>query len=604
MQYRIQTLVFPTDEKHYACRKLFYRGDLGILDKEKNELTIGDAQTCDFVTYLNACSWQKWQRYTKAKKLTLHLEVSGEVRIELVGYHQEALSPARTLFAKQDFSSEDKQLVELEVPENDEQMVGFTITALSSGAKLYGGYFTVEIPEKELNDVTLCIATTTFKKEEFIRKNVAIIKKDLLAAKDDLARDLYLHVIDNGRTLEKADVAGEHMYLHPNTNTGGSGGFARGMIESLHQKPKPTHVLLMDDDVLVLPESIRRTYNLLRMLKPEFSEYFINGAMLFYEDPEKQHEDIGTVDWGGVGHPLKAKLNHSRLENNLKNEQDYPAERGQYGAWWFCCIPTKAIEANGLPLPIFVRADDIEYSIRCKAKFITMNGICVWHMGFETKYSAALVYQGFRNNLMGAAFSETVSNEGMFRLVYDGYRSEMMRFRYGAVEAIVSAFEDFLKGPEFLREPNGEALMGEKAKLTEKLVPLSTIEGFTVGPRAQLQDDRSPSIKTRLYLKLTWNGQRYTRAHKTPRRAVVTFNGVLQPERIVGMDELLAVNPYSMDGVVYKKDRAQFKQLRKRYKLAVKKYKKIAPALIQAYKDARDEMTSEDFWRKYLDLSS
>lgn len=51
-----------------------------------------------------------------------------------------------------------------------------------------------------------------------------------------------------------------HIYYHRNKNVGGSGGFTRGMIESIRQKPKATHVLLMDDDVVVLSESIKRTY--------------------------------------------------------------------------------------------------------------------------------------------------------------------------------------------------------------------------------------------------------------------------------------------------------------------------------------------------------
>ena len=40
----------------------------------------------------------------------------------------------------------------------------------------------------------------------------------------------------------------------------------------------------MDDDVMILPESLIRTYNLLKIVRPEYEHHFISGAMLFYEE--------------------------------------------------------------------------------------------------------------------------------------------------------------------------------------------------------------------------------------------------------------------------------------------------------------------------------
>ena len=36
------------------------------------------------------------------------------------------------------------------------------------------------------------------------------------------------------------------------------------------------------------------------------------------------------------------------------------------------------------------RGDDVEFSIANNAKFITMNGICIWHMGFAAKFNMAM----------------------------------------------------------------------------------------------------------------------------------------------------------------------------------------------------------------------
>ena len=78
-------------------------------------------------------------------------------------------------------------------------------------------------------------------------------------------------------------------------NVGGAGGFTRGMIEALELPKKPTHVLLMDDDVMVMPESLFRTYYLLRLLKDEYKKCFLSGAMFDYDIRQKQYEDVGFV---------------------------------------------------------------------------------------------------------------------------------------------------------------------------------------------------------------------------------------------------------------------------------------------------------------------
>ena len=76
------------------------------------------------------------------------------------------------------------------------------------------------------------------------------------------------------------------------------------MIESLEQNPKATHVLLMDDDVEVLPESFIRTFNLLSLLKEEYAEAFLSGAMMSLEEPNLRTEDLGFFTAKGTFLPL------------------------------------------------------------------------------------------------------------------------------------------------------------------------------------------------------------------------------------------------------------------------------------------------------------
>ena len=605
MEYRIQSLVFPTEEKHRGCRKLFYRGSRGILDTNALTLSLGYGQGCDFVTYLNACSWQKWQKYTSATKLTLHLDVEGEVELSFLGYDKEALTVNRVEFDTKKYNNKTRKEITYTFPDNDEMMVGFEISALSN-CTIYGGYYTVEVKKSDLNDVVLSLATTTCKKEDFIKKNVEIIKNEIISVNDDMAKNFYLHVVDNGRTLTEKDINGKHVYLHPNINAGGAGGFARGMIESLNQKPKATHVLLMDDDVLVLPESIRRTYNLLRIAKPEYHDSIISGAMLYYEKPEYQHEDIGTVSGGFNFRALKGPLDQSVLSINLDNEKFYTIHKNSYAGWWYCCIPVNIIKKNGLPLPVFIRCDDMEYGIRCNVPFITLNGVCVWHMGFVTKYNAAFdKYQQHRNLLIAKAASNILDDIDMPKAIYDSFRSEIMRFNYNAAELIIEALEDYMKGPKFIETANGEKLTQEHFKLNDKLVPLRDLpDGNTFRPKDSYEAPQL-SFKNRVLLKLTWNGQRFTpKFMEKPGVVPIGFDWALQIQRIAMHTKLLAVNPYNETGIYRIKDKKRFRELMHRYNRVMRDYKRRGNQVRKAYADDAKYMTSEKFWRKFLGLDN
>ncbi len=607
MQYKIQDIVWPHSTNHQRCRKLFYRGDDGILDTDK--LTLGFAQSIDLLTYLNACSWEKWQKYTYAQKLTFHLKICGKARITFLGAHKEALTVITTEFTQKEYDHEKSQEISYEFPENSEQMVGVKILALSPKLTISEGYFSVEIPESSLNPVKLALTTTTCHKEVFVKQNVELIRNEIINSQEDIAGNCFLHVVDNGRTLKASEINSKNIKLYPNINAGGSGGFARGMLEALNNPEfTTTHVLLMDDDILVLPESIKRTYNLLRLLKPEYQDFFISGAMLYYEDPGTQHEDIGLIDNNGMLKPVKEEFDHSLLTDNLQNEKLLTERASTYAAWWYCCIPRTQIEKHGLPLPIFIRIDDVEYSLRCNAHFITMSGICVWHMGFATKYNGVFDrYQHLRNLLIIQSTTGVIQDKDIIKLWYDAFRTEILQFNYSAAELILRALEDYLKGPEFLMKTSGEELLKHNREIDNTLRPISEIrEGLDITMTPQEANASKPlSIQNQIYLKLTWNGQKLI-PEKLARKglAAVGYGGFgFQPETIARHHEVLAINPFNDTAVLYTRDRSKFKKLMKEYKRLTKLYQKHHQEVRQAYTAARDQFVSEEFWREYLQLS-
>lgn len=46
-------------------------------------------------------------------------------------------------------------------------------------------------------------------------------------------------------------------------------------------------------------------------------------------------------------------------------------------------MPMNLIDSKNLPIPFFIRGDDMEYCLRNMKDLILMNGVCVWHETFE-----------------------------------------------------------------------------------------------------------------------------------------------------------------------------------------------------------------------------
>ncbi len=607
MKYSIQSLVFPTHPKHQMCLDLFYHGTRSYIDLDQPSYEMGPGAWLDFATYLNGCMYDKWKRFTAVQELVLELELCGDCTVVLVGYREEAAEIVRTEYGRQHVQLEERGKVELAFGADAKASVlGFELYAHGM-TRLYDAQYLAVCEESALNHVVLSLATTTCRKEAFIKSNVALIRKELLESDHDIAQNLYVHVTDNGQTLKPEDVEGPHIVLHPNQNSGGSGGYARGMMESLHQDPEVTHVLLMDDDVLILPESIRRTYCLLRLLKPEYQDRWINGAMLNYEDPGVQYEDLGRFMLAGGYMPRKRALEVSDIKEVMENERPYLDYEDMYGAWWYCCIPASAIKQNGLPLPLFIRVDDIEYSIRCHAKFIVMSGICVWHQGFITKYNAAMdEYQVYRNRLIAKSCVPHMNRINVMWNISVNFHQAVLSFNYNGADMIIHAIEDYFRGPEVIMQNNGEAIIKENAQHNEKLLPLSELgieDEMEIRPEDCYEDEDLKGWDS-ILRRITYNGHRFcpNRLYR-PGRAITSYDSFYyQPQRITLHKELLAVNPYTNMGIIRHLDKKRGIALRKKFKKIEKYYYEHQGELEQKYREAFPTLVSEEFWKQYLGL--
>ena len=602
MEIKLQNVLFPDKDRYSNYDKLFFKSIQAVYDGDEGCLAVARYNACDFMTYLNSFSFKKWKEYTKARRFFLRLDIKGDFRLQIKGYHLVQNTAHKKQYSTQVFSCPERTTIDVEIPETEETLMSFDINT-ETDCFVYGGSYYTVVDESELNQVELSIATVTFQKEDFIKKNLEIIRRELLAD-EKIGPHLYVHVIDNGRTLDRKEIESEHIFCHPNKNVGGSGGFTRGMMESLRQTPAATNVLLMDDDVEVLSESIRRTYILLLLQKEEYKEHFISGAMLRFENMDEFHEDVGFVTQDGYQLTLKGKRTLNKKERILYNEEFDTNLEDTYAGWWYCCVPASVIRKNGYALPLFIRVDDTEYSLRSHAKFITMNGICVWHLGFVTKFNYFLeYYQVFRNFLIASACNGNIPMQDRVMQHFVGqFLTEILRYNYKAAEFFIDAIRDFLKGPAFIEEEKCQQRLTEMSKrnavmkdieeLTEKSVDMTSV---------YVLDDRR--IIDAVFYKLTFNGQFLWPKKKLKKEpAVIAFDWFYNPQRQAFHETLLSVNPYTKEGEIRVQDRKRFRRIMKEAMAVYHQYKKKRDKVNESYYEKRKYLVSDEFWEKYLEL--
>lgn len=600
MRYKVQNIVFPENEKGEYRSELFYKLGMVAYDAEKEIGYIGKYSKIDFSTYFNSFSQVKWKKYTDATDVTLMLRVKGEFEVVLVGYSDEEGCLQRFQLGKQYYESDGQNVIEIKYEDNTHTILGFELITFSDCEFIFGGYY-VEI--SQLNEVRLAMATTTFCQEHYIIPNINNIKKKIIDSDEDMASTFQVFVIDNGRTLKQDEFQCEQIKVVPNQNAGGSGGFCRGMLCALDMEKKPTHLLLMDDDVMIMPESIIRTYNLYRCVKEEWKESFVSGAMLSYEKIVWQEEDAGYVLDEGWFAPVKTLLCISEMDAIVRNDgYQWEEHDNQYAPWWYCCIPMSYIREDNLPLPLFVRGDDSEFSIRNHCKIMTMNSIAIWHKGFAAKHFASKeYYQVLRNSFIAQAISGEFQQADFLQRLTKYFMTEINRFNYSAANQLCDALEDFMQGPDIISKNNGAEMMKKQGAKNEKLVPL---KDFSVAVNLNtLYDYKERSFLQKVIMKLTVNG------HKLPEKFLKKTPGVVPfdlytwyPERAYLRKHVLAVSELDRTAVMRTMDKVEYKKVMKRWKTLLNDYHTRGAKVREEYYNARTRFMSRDFWEEYLEI--
>lgn len=597
---RLQKIIFP--ERFDETVQLYFRAS--------HEVSFGDdlrpefkKQPCSFDTYFNMFSLERWKRYTCLENVALSLVTQGTCRVCLYGLNRYNIA---TLLAGHEITHDGMAETVLSFPATDSQMVYWTLEPgqnFAFGQAWYCTDVAAENVSRVLVDAIIC----TFRREVHVRRNLGILA-NFFREYPDFGESLRVTVVDNGQTLTADDMPEGPFTLHANNNTGGSGGFARGMLEALERSDGPvaSHVLLMDDDILLHPESLLTTISFLHLLRHEYEDAFLGGAMLDLEDKAMQFESQAVWDqkklvWVNHKRDLDVRSRSACIYN------DFPIHIPKgiaYQGWWYCVIPMQSLQKYSLPYPFFVRHDDIEYALRATpSSIIYLNGICVWHEPFYKKDSLLTHYLLSRN--VPVAHSLNVNHSRLVLLAFflRSFARSAMTFNYKAVENICDGIEDYLKGPDFLKNPATCAqVLRNQGTCIEDSRPVSELPQAFPPLRQEKNFKHRLSLLQNIICILTLNG------HLLPAvlRKSESICMIYQPtvSNFYLRRSVLLINPFNNTFV---RRTASFRQLWRygwRFVWLCCRMLRQYGKLNAAYSSTHAEMISPDFWKAYLGLNN
>ncbi len=596
----LQKILLPRIET-CTINDLYFRcSNKNAYDITEQRLTLNEGDAVTFDTLFGSFSIGKWKKYTCIDDLSVELDACGDFTVTLM--HAEKINnTVRTkMLQARSFHLRERENISLSFPMDcSAGLYYFAVQAKKKETFIYGGNYYTTLAEAKQNDVRIGIAICTYKREKYLKKNLDSLNREVI---DDpgapTCGNMDVFVSDNGCTLDASELSNEHVHIFKNMNVGGTGGFTRSLIEILHYGPtKFTHVLFTDDDIVFEPDIFSRTYAFLCCLKSKYRHCSVGGATMRLEDMKIQHTrgDCWNGGFGKQTH-VKDKYDLTRLNDLLSNEIE---ERVQYSPWTFCCVPLSVVRRIGLPLPIFIHRDDVEYGLRSGAPVIFIHGVGVWH-SFGASYPGAYHYYDMRNALIANAIHYTGSEIGEKRLIrYIRNRAvqSVLRFRYGEVEQMLRGVEDFCRGVDWLKEQDPIELHKEVSGLGYRPVKVDELPQQINYPQFLASFKFNESKWRKIRRKITLNGW------LTKSRRIVTVSLLsCRPINFYKVKQAIQYNQTNDTGIVTEKSYIElFRTIDHYFRVRRLIYKRLGEVSAE-YRSRYTELITEDYWRGYLHL--
>ncbi len=501
----LQQFTFP-EEGRTGVEELYLKifGDARRNGKKIQLMQKASLQTD---TYFNGFFSEEWRKYTDLSKIGCTVEVQGNCIVEVFAVKKKGNGKKEQVLKRQHYQSKERGKVRFSFSLSElSGMIAVRVIAVKN-TLFYGGTWEYK---KCLEDgglektIQIALVICTYHKEKELLRNLDYLQKTVLKNfKSPLFGKIHIYIVDNGRTISLQD---QNIQVIANRNTGGSGGFARGMEEAVKEKERYgfSHILLMDDDVIIEKSSLEKTLALLYCIKEEYRQSFIGGAMLRQDYPWIQHEAGGIWKDGrlkAIGQRQDLRRTEVLLQNRKKKEKP------NYAAWWYCCIPLQYVEKNGYPMPFFLHFDDVEYSLRGKQEPIYLHGIGIWHEQFEQKRGSALVYYDMRNTLFTyCMYGDMRKKWKIWKLVLYEWYQAVSRYRYKEIELIFKAVKDYKKGIVWLQKADAEELHKIICRMGYQWKRQEQIKDFEKEVQKEELYKNSESVWKRIWRIFTING--------------------------------------------------------------------------------------------------
>jgi galactofuranosylgalactofuranosylrhamnosyl-N-acetylglucosaminyl-diphospho-decaprenol beta-1,5/1,6-galactofuranosyltransferase len=434
--------------------RLTNRNGLGWLQGRRG-LRIPPFKSTSLATYFNAFPASYWKSWTSLRSVVLRVTTNGPGRIVVFR------SNARAVIQRVDGAEVTGTTTStFRIPLTsflDGGWLWFDLIADDHAFELVQADWLAPADTPRRADDKATVSITTLNRGDYCTRLLAGIGAD----KEALALLDRVLVIDQGTEAIRENPAypaaesalDGKLTLIEQANIGGSGGFSRGMLETIGRQ-ESGYVLLLDDDVEIEPESIRRAVTFANFC---FRPTIVGGHMFDMYDKARLHafaEGIKPAPfmWGPFT-PERHDFGESNLRQTPWLHRRYDVD---YNGWWMCLIPVSTLKQVGLSLPVFIKWDDAEYALRARehgVNTVSLPGAAVWHVSWVDKDDTH-DWQAFfheRNRLVTALLHSRRRRGGkLWRSMLASDLKNLLTMDYYTVSMRMDAIRNVFDGPQQL----------------------------------------------------------------------------------------------------------------------------------------------------------
>jgi len=578
----------------------------------RHSMTIPAGTRASFATYFNAFPAAYWRRWTKVESVTLSVSVDGSC--DVIVYRTNARGDQnRVANTRIDVGGAVEFELSLE-QFGDGGWYWYDVVAGLDDITVTGAQWSTPTPIESPGRISIGI--TTFNRAA----DCVTLLRSLAAEPSVLDIIDTVFVVDQGTQKVEEDPGfdevsrqlASHLEVVHQANLGGSGGFSRAMYETTYHRDS-RYVLLLDDDAIVEPEGIVRALTFADLARVPT---IVGGHMLTMHAKSTLHAYGERVNryrffWGAVprtmnGHdfsqyPLRsARWLHRRVDVD-------------YNGWWMCLIPTDVVRQIGLALPMFIKWDDAEYSLRAAQHDIptvSLPGAAVWHVSWADKDDAIdwQAYHHARNRTLAALLHSPYPRGG--RLVWESFAAQVkhtLSMQYTTAELRLMALQDLMSGPAHLHEdlPTKLAeIRGFRSGQTDATVVKDPV-GFPavrrLKPPKRGKDPTEPAGVVGRYAAALAGVVRQVRSvkptsRKNPEAAIAAADSKWW--LLSQFDSALVSSADGGGAAWYQRDREHFSDLMRR---SIEVHRRLAAdweELAQQYRDSSPELTDPASWTR------